>query len=121
MTADRRATLLALAAEVERAEAGDIVALLKLDERIALLVHGELRGITPSYCASLDAAASLVPEGAVECRVGWRNKPDTYEVSAWAVVEMRDGKQYFSSAATPALALVAAALRAQAEGGENEG
>jgi len=59
--------------------------------------------IPPDYCRSLDAAMSLVPEGSV-----W---DVTSTGTAWV---MPDGilPQVYGKAATPALALCAAAIRA---------
>lgn len=64
----------------------------------------------PRYTASLDAAITLVPEG-------WNMSVfliEKLKLRASASVRDRDGKFSFTSAAsTPALALCAAALRAQ--------
>lgn len=70
----------------------------------------------PRYTDSLDAAMTLVPEG-------W-----FFHVSRFSESEMRGnahvygnrglGDDYESDAATPALALTAAALRSRAHGGE---
>lgn len=112
--------LMELAAKVEQAEGPD----RELDEAIRLLVErnekvvldltgGYVPPSTPAYTASLDAAMMLVPEGA-----------------AWIVGFAVDGVPFANvdfdrrtTAATPALALVAASLRAKAQslGGENDG
>jgi len=71
--------------------------------------------IPPRYTTSLDAAASLVPEGAVWWNLyferGWERGPARAEVSMFegAPVTRR------GFAASPAAALTAAALRAMAE------
>lgn len=60
----------------------------------------------PSFTASIDAALTLVPEGLagiVSIDFGY------------ARLEREDGEHWSSDAATPALALVAAALRARGE------
>jgi hypothetical protein len=66
---------------------------------------------SPTYTASLDAAMSLVPEG-YDCVHGW-----DYPNRAIRVLFMDDdGDRLFRGrAATPALALTAAALRAIAQ------
>lgn len=161
MTADRRATLLALAAEVERAEGPS----RRIDERIATALGTHRYWISkhrhfvfegpdggsrdgdsypafdpdtgkkidlekivptgwademdvPEYTSSLDAAASLVPEG-------WffslHTFPDALmgkNISCHVAVWRNETDRATSDGATSALALVAAALRAQAEGGD---
>jgi hypothetical protein len=66
----------------------------------------------PTYTASLDAAISMVPEG-----FGWNihapSSPDQYNLPA-ARIWGRDRGTFQANAATPAIALCAAALRALA-------
>lgn len=135
-----RAELLALAARVEAAEGAD----RELDAEISVAVHGgeivwktstgtmeayptrryastgHVGGIgaapVPAFTASLDAAASLVPEGH-EWRVETLNMRDG---RGGAIVCRPGSAERFPGvtmhcAATPALALTAAALRAMAE------
>ena len=65
----------------------------------------------PSYTVSLDAAMTLVPEGC-----GWSLAQATYEKS-YGCIESGDDRtpDLEARAATPALALCAAALRALAK------
>jgi hypothetical protein len=72
---------------------------------------GDTRKEPKPYSASLDAAMSLVPEGWVSVH-GW-----DYPNIATRVIFMDDDgdRQFRGRAATPALALTAAALRAIAE------
>lgn len=69
----------------------------------------EMEGMPPAFTASVDAAAALVPEGCdwSVARVGGK-------VSACVSAELRDVAGAVN-AATPAIALTAAALRAMAE------
>jgi hypothetical protein len=116
----RRADVIALAERVERAAGAD----RELDAEIAVAVtpgmfcDGGYVGFTgagdmrppPAYTASLDAAAALVPAG---CGYQLRRSPN-----GRTVAYLWDGKGFWSPtvvAATPALALTAAALRAIAE------
>lgn len=62
----------------------------------------------PDWLASLDAAMTLVPEGA---KLTFQNHGDTGGRSMWLV----SPNERFISAATPALALCAAALIARSE------
>ncbi len=118
-------TLRDLIARVEMAEGPD----RKLDAEIALAtgwrlktVDGvgywrrgdyswtaEMEGVPPFYTASLDAAVSLVPSGWV-----WGASSRGY-ARAWTITD--EGKALQKAechhAATPALALTAAALRAR--------
>ncbi len=115
------AGLRALAERVERAEGAD----RDLDGAVASVVlpnvesydgdwwwgpHDDAPLHVPAYTASLDDAVSLVPEGKVWCLfgVGYGNNPRSE-----AYVE-DDDADYPGGAATPALALTAAALRARA-------
>lgn len=67
----------------------------------------------PAYTASLDAAMSLVPEG---CQWGAGSRDATG--TAWAWTGVTHDAAAISNAATPALALTAACLRALATQGE---
>lgn len=106
------ALLLALAGRCEQASVPD----RGLDGEIGKAVGSEPfaicdTGNSPifmSFTASLDAAMSLVPEGC-EWRVNWSELPDR----TWAGIAGVQGLN--TSAATPALALCAAALRARAK------
>jgi len=62
----------------------------------------------PRYTASLDAAVRLVPEG---CGYDFGKNLLGY---AWGGITMPDHNEVETSAATPALSLCAAALRARA-------
>lgn len=122
--------LLELAARVERAEGAD----RGIDASVWLLavekpepgdkIDGDMHGRWPAYTASLDAALGLVPEG-------WRNYQADFSVknrthwmlegpkTKWSLDEGGErcaGSDWFVSgvAATPALALCAAALKALA-------
>lgn len=77
---------------------------------------GERRGFDPPYfTASLDAAMSLVPEGyEFALGTGRQNAMSEEHKSPWArVFALDDISAPPSLAATPALALLAAALRAR--------
>ena len=124
----RRAALLALAARVERASEGSRA----LDEATSCAVFPELRAVNDGetiwimhgqrvrildYSSSLDAALSLVPEGWFLDLHDWR----WCEESCWHAALLcnapapREGTGFVAArAATPALALVGAALRARA-------
>lgn len=111
--------LLALAERCEQATGPD----RELDARIeAALAEADFDALAndgvhvrdwnaPAYTASIDAAMSLVPEGR-EWRVRWCELPD----GTWASIARigENGCGLNTSAATPALALCAAALRARA-------
>lgn len=69
------------------------------------------KGLVPLYTASLDAAMTLVPEGFewvlysdASCEMGVKPEPGRIMEPSWT-----------TEAATPALALVAACLRAKAQ------
>lgn len=66
--------------------------------------------LVPRYTASLDAAMTLVPEGT---RLQYQNFGDIGGRHMWLV----SPNERFVSAAPPALALCAAALRARSAGG----
>jgi hypothetical protein len=70
----------------------------------------------PNFTASLDAAMSLVPEGWVSVR-GWdyRNR-----ASRAIFIDDEGVRLFWGRAATPALAMTAAALRAIAETQEQQ-
>lgn len=121
-----KADLLNLAARVEAAEGADRLLDTELENVLGLArftephawradVDSDKRVPARAYTASLDAAASLVPEG-WECALYWGVKNFAPE----AQLERQDRHEIFSdpltgTAATPALALTAAALRAMAE------
>ncbi|ODU36610.1 hypothetical protein [Sphingopyxis sp. SCN 67-31] len=65
-----------------------------------------------SFTTSLDAAMTLVPDDCIWLRLG----PGTMTVSRPDPNEKRWAKHFEATAATPALALVAAALRSRAQG-----
>lgn len=94
-----KADLLALAARVEAASDNAIIR-----EVVIALDRAEPLAFT-AVGAFLDAAASLVPEG-----WGWEIYSDGLTILR------REIEHKASKAATPALALTAAALRAMAEG-----
>jgi hypothetical protein len=102
--------LAALADRVERAE-GPYFA---LDTEIAYAIDHPLEGLARPYTASLDAAMTLVGTDAF-----WRlgNDGEGPDVAAFkATVTFGEGPSltfHDAVAATPALALVAAALRAR--------
>ena len=126
-----RASYLALAERAERAEGADrdldaeMFARVILRQAVPLLLrlsgwveHDEQDECAPAFTASLDAALSLVPEG-------WRWSLDHTQMpgcrdcgratlyapgDGWTPADVAE-----IYAATPALALVAAALRARAE------
>jgi hypothetical protein len=112
-----RAELLALAARVEAATGAD----RELDRRIDHIrwpvpqpaYHLELslrdRWDVPAFTSSIDAAASLVPATAST----WRLDPRCASICVGRV------RWKHGMAATPALALTAAALRAMAEEAPN--
>lgn len=124
-----RADLLALASRVEAAQGAD----REIDAAVMRCFtnsvesddgewwygpHDEAPRKVPAFTASLDAAASLVPDGWIVANIG-QNDDKTW------FAELRQGhrtsytKVVFApkdyKAATPALALAAAALRAMAE------
>lgn len=105
-----RDTLLALAARVEAAAGADRA----LDRAIAMAaMPPERRGmyVRRHYTASLDAAETLVPAGWTGM-VHLDGKAGLYRDDREPTID--------GSAATPALALTAAALRARAEEARDE-
>ena len=70
----------------------------------------------PIFTTSLDAAMSLVPEGwqvTIDCMPEMR-EPPSCEVECWSIgKDHRDTMRRIGRAATPALALCAAALKAR--------
>ncbi len=116
----RSADLLALAARVEAADGADraldaeIGAVTLKNGAVRVTDDGRRLQISPPprrYTASLDAAASLVPEGwnwevySDGTALLWMPPAGEWSIRRTAVAD----------AATPALALTAAALRAMAE------
>jgi hypothetical protein len=101
-----RAEYLALAERAERAEASEAAQII----REAVLLCGKEEALTLlAVGALLDAALSLVPQG-----WGWHVDylpPQT----PWASLVRGGVMRHDCHGATPALALVAAALRARAE------
>ena len=69
--------------------------------------------IAPPYTASIDAALTLVPDGHASA-VGTMAFKDSDKLP-WATYWTPQGWPYSTEAATPALALCAAALRARAQ------
>jgi hypothetical protein len=104
-------SLLELADKCERASGPD----RELDEAIARQTHILGRrmwsGVAKPYTASLDSAMTLVPEGSAWRVVTWPK--NTEGPKAGALVEGAPDVL----AATPALALCAAALRARGNNG----
>jgi hypothetical protein len=107
-----RAELLALAERVEKAQGAD----RHLDVDI-YHAFGEPLGtgvaLPPAFTASLDAAASLVPEGWGYWIDG--SAPELGITVSVMPIDPADRRDKRGDAATPALALTAAALRARAE------
>lgn len=110
---------------VERIEAADGPS-RELDEAIRLLIEhnivvaldlagGYVGQSTPSFTASIDAALTLLPEGA---QWGTGSRDGTLRSWAWCALnyEQPNERMELAFAATPALALVAAILRARGEG-----
>jgi hypothetical protein len=67
------------------------------------------------YVASLDAAVALVPEGCT-----WELSTDFSPPHAGIYIDLGDEPQCQADAATPALALTAASLRARASGATDD-
>ena len=112
--------LIALAERVEKLEGpdakvnADILRALGWTEHgfVAFTPSGHKAMVIPDYLGSIDAAMLLVPEG-------WEWQADTLTMGAerdkhaWFRLHRPDyGEQFEAEAATPALALCAAALRA---------
>lgn len=132
MTHPNTTELVRLAGECERAEGivethslnGRILRALgwTSDDRDVYDPAGDRRSGIPAYTSSLDAALTLVPEVNPEIEYGERVKIDVWDsngvypahvrASAWVIGARR------CYAATPALALCAAALRSRAASGE---
>lgn len=126
-----KATLLALAERVEALTGPDASTNADIlrafgwtsgNGGIAVRPDGSLSSWVPDYLGSLDATMTLVPEGCLfHVRSLW-DGPETWgyaHVHTYAEdAEDCDGKRhlddYVGNAATPALALTAAALRAHA-------
>ncbi|WP_311270337.1 hypothetical protein [Sphingobium sp. WCS2017Hpa-17] len=123
-----RATLLALADRVEAAEDGNARLDAEIHEAVTTfparvggvgwplgaLVVPVFPGwaLLPRYSGSIDAAITLVPEGA-----SWSMTSALEDEQPCATVLTMESTEH-GLAATPALALCAAALRARAEAGE---
>ena len=101
-----RDTLAALIERVEQATGPDLELDAAIVASLKLYIIALMSGV-PHYTASIDAAVSLVPEGWVWV-VGNMGNAHVYE-------ERTAGKSVTAEAATPALALTAAALRARME------
>jgi len=103
-----RATLLALASRVEAATSG----CRKLDAEICSRLFGRSIGVS-RYTFNIDAALSLVPSG---WNHGYSSRQGTEP--SWRVVAQcwnaKPASTLHGEAATPALALTAACLRARA-------
>ena len=108
MTANR-ATLLALASRVEVATGADSGLDSEIHHAILNGVGVGSYGAQPVYTSSLDAAMSLVPSGCFGAQVS-SHTDCTGGATCW---DSR-GNPYSVNAATPALALTAACLRARA-------
>jgi hypothetical protein len=123
-----RAELLALAARVEAAQGADRM----IDSEIHITLGRPVRecagedgclfqqlASVPHYTVSLDAAASLVPEGWAY-HIAMRPWFDLYQAegSVWAFGQR--AASFTGAASTPALALTAAAIRALAEEARDE-
>jgi hypothetical protein len=101
------AELLALAERVEKAQGADEKALFALGAEVLVACGRDIPALNP--CFSLDAAASLVPEGwSFEIR-------STSAGRAWACAFTPGHFAGQCQGNTSALALTAAALRARAE------
>ena len=99
--------LIALAKACERATGPDGA----LERAIDRALYGSIMATDHRYTASLDAAMTLVPEGEGFELLTMHGKPTAF-VSAGAAIDWCDGNTV--EAATPALALCAAALKARA-------
>ena len=111
---DRAALLMDLAERCEKAQGPD----RELDREIAEATKPDFWLVPPRYTASLDAALSLVPEGWAWAVYGGARE----EIVATAYCVPNGGRLPWPDwvtdicAATPALALCAATLRALASG-----
>lgn len=104
------ADLLELAARCEAATGPDNA--LERDIRKALGIYHTVSASKSHFTASLDAAMSLVPEGA---------KVTTQNFGGPGPMVLVEPNERFRSAKTLALALCAAALRARASGEHSRG
>lgn len=109
-------TLTTLAERVEQASGPDRVLEAEIYRGLAglpiygvLTPQGEVADRVPHFTSSLDAAMTLVPEG---LDFGCGSKDATGK--AWAWVGVFNGWDEIANAATPALALAAAALKCRA-------
>lgn len=123
-----RSKLLALAEAVEKLSGAD----REVDAEIALslglvgdntVAHAsgwcvggrDQPQLSPAYTASLDAAMTLVPDICTANLMMGKGRPNAVQVHHFLPGALIPNKQSIASAATPALALTAASLRAQAE------
>jgi hypothetical protein len=114
----KRGDVIALAERVERAAGADRAALFALGVEALEACGRDKRDPNPAL--SLDAAAALVPAGWAVGAAWWHDSKAS--VTLWGTHEFRGGRWHGSkdprvkaTAATPAQALTAAALRAIAE------
>ncbi len=84
-----------------------------LHERVANSWNSIWRNL-PAYTASLDCAMALVPDTCTVNLMMGKGRPTTSQVHHFLPGALIPHKQSIASAATPALALTAAALRARA-------
>lgn len=108
--------LLKLAVRCETATKRD----QKLNEEIHLatfLERDHWSAVWPDYTGSIDTAMGLVPEGTALDQLGEWMHPLVRENGPWLCILLVGGATLVrcNHAATPALALTAAALRARAE------
>lgn len=96
----------ALSSRVEALEGADqgMDALIAL----ALGITGDPEGYPPAFTASLDAALSLLPKG---CELDW--EVNTFPIGKRSQCARVGPGRIQANAATPALALTAAALKAR--------
>jgi hypothetical protein len=100
---------------IERIEKSEGAA-FALDKEIHLAIHGMAANgqIPPAYTAQIERALALLPEGAAwavtNCKGGI---PENADFSASSAAISVNGGEYRANAATPALALCAAALKAR--------
>lgn len=110
--------------KLERADGPD----RELDQLIAVWHRSQISGKRvlgvancAAYTASIDAAMTLVPEGWQLIKIEWFNVNDSWRafMRDWHIQsDTFAAKTGDGQAATPALALCIAALRARSQGGE---